>query len=107
MSIIYRAQHKKINKYVNISKTSKLCKHKHNTEKTCPARIYLFKVYNKNTKTRCEICLKVILKKLGHKVEKSKFVRYIYKSYSSGFCRSSQWTEYFPFILCTNIAPYL
>ena len=30
-SIIYKVQEKLINNYVNLSKTSKLCEHKHNT----------------------------------------------------------------------------
>ena len=58
MSIIYRVQQKLINNYVYLSKTNKLCKHKHNAKKRYPAGIYLFKIYNKNTRTRCEICLK-------------------------------------------------
>ena len=49
-----------------------LCKQNHNTKKACPANIYLFKVYNKCTRTRCEICLKVIIKKPELKVKKLK-----------------------------------
>lgn len=30
----------------NVSKSNKLCKHKHNTKKTCPVEIYLFKLKN-------------------------------------------------------------
>ena len=56
MSIIYRVQQELINNYVYLSKTNKLCKHKHNAKKRYPAGIYLFKIYNKNTRTRCEIC---------------------------------------------------
>lgn len=51
---------------------NKLCKHKHNKKKTCPAGIYLFKVYNKNTRTRCEIFSQVIIKKTELLVEKWK-----------------------------------
>ena len=66
-------QQKFINRYVNLSKTKKLCKHTYNTRKTCPASVYLFKVYNKNTRTRCEICSEVIIKKKTElKVEKWK-----------------------------------
>ena len=61
MSVIYRVQQKLINNYVNVSKTNQLCKHKHNTKKTCPAGIYLFKVYNKNTRTRCKRYSKVMI----------------------------------------------
>ena len=39
MSIINRVQQKFINNYV-IAKADKLCNHKHNTKKTCPAGIY-------------------------------------------------------------------
>ena len=41
-SVIYKQ--KFINDNANVFKTNKLCKHKHNTKKTCPAHIYLFKV---------------------------------------------------------------
>ena len=61
MSIICWVQQKIINNYENLSKTNKLCKHKHNTKKRYPAGIYLFKIYNKITRTRCEICSKVII----------------------------------------------
>ena len=53
-------------------KLKKLCKHKRNIKTTCPANIYLFKVYNKNTRIKCEICSKVIIKKTALKVEKWK-----------------------------------
>ena len=44
-----------------------LCKELYNYFETCfgrpfPADIYLLKVKNKNTKTRCEICSKLTIK---------------------------------------------
>ena len=81
MYIIYRVQQKFINNYVSVTKFNELWKHKHNTEETCPAGIYLFKVYNKNTRKRCEICSKGIIKKppeLQVKKNRNHFVRFVY-----------------------------
>ena len=82
MSIIYRVQQKFINNYVSVTKSNELWKHKHNTEETCLAGIYLFKVYNKNTRKRCEICSKAIITKKKTELQVKKngnhFVRSIY-----------------------------
>ena len=34
---------------------------------SCPAGIYLLKVKNRNTRTMCEICLKMTIKKTGRR----------------------------------------
>ena len=54
-------QQKFINRYVNVSKTTKLCQHKFKTQGQ--------HVQPANTKTRCEICSEVIIKKTELKVE--------------------------------------
>ena len=73
-----------------------------------PPPCYLFKVYNKNLRTMCEIYSKVIIKKQNLKLKNGKhFVCSIYKSHTTFFGKSLQCTEYFPFILCTNLTPYL
>ena len=74
---------------INVSKTNKLSKHKHNTKKTCLASIYLLQVYNENGsvnkfKSNNKKKQNLKLKSGDH------FVRSIYKSHYSCFVRSLQ-----------------